>query len=191
MDVAAERDSDITVLAQSLGRPERFAEIYQRYFTEIFRYVAGRLGVEAAEDPAAETFLIAFRRRERFDPERGAVRPWLFGIATKVIAQHRRTEARRYQALARVASRPAADDHQDQVADRLAAWELRGELAGALARLSAAERDVLLLTAVAGLDHAETALALSIPAGTVGSRLFRARRKLRTAIEKGTDHASQ
>lgn len=190
MDVDAERDSDSVIISESLGRPERFAEIYQRYFTEIFRYVAGRLGAEAAEDPAAETFLAAFRRRDRFDPERGMVRPWLFGIATNVVAQHRRVEARRYRALASVTDRPVVHDDEDSVTNRVAAWELRGELAGALARLSAAERDVLLLTAVAGLDHAETAQALSIPVGTVGSRLFRARRKVRTAIEKGTDHAS-
>ncbi len=43
-----------------------------------------------------ETFLVAFGDRARFDPRRGGLRPWLFGIATNLVARHRRKEARHY-----------------------------------------------------------------------------------------------
>jgi Sigma-70 region 2 len=66
---------DAAVLQASKHAPEEFTEIFHRYFAEIHRYVARRLGADAADDIAAETFLIAFRKRERFDPARGAVRP--------------------------------------------------------------------------------------------------------------------
>ena len=92
---------DATVFARSVREPQRFAAIYDRYFGEVYRYVSGRLGRDVADDLAAETFLIAFRKRDRFDPVRGSVRPWLYGIATTLIGQHRREETRRYRALAR------------------------------------------------------------------------------------------
>jgi RNA polymerase sigma-70 factor (ECF subfamily) len=76
--------------------PEVFTEVYC-YFRAIYLYVAARLGTGPAEDIAAETFAVAFGQRDRFDPARGGVRPWLFGIATNLVARYRRAEARRYQ----------------------------------------------------------------------------------------------
>lgn len=174
---------DASLLDQSRRQPERFAAIYSRYFAEIYRYIAGRLGSGAAEDLAAETFLIAFRRRDAFDPALGSVRPWLYGIATNLISQHQRAETRRYRSLSRSGADPAPDDGQeDRIADRLTAASLRAPLAGALDALTAGDRDVLLLVAIAGLSYAEVAQALSISAGTVGSRLNRARKKVRAAL---------
>lgn len=176
-------DND-AVLARSVREPDDFAAIYDSHFAEIYRYVAGRLGRNVADDLAAETFLVAFRKRHRFDPERGSVRPWLYGIATILVGQHRRKELRRYRALARAGRQvlDAADSHDDRVADVVTAEQLGRELAAALAGLRHGDRDVLLLVAISELTHHEVAQALDIPYGTVGSRLSRARRKLRTAL---------
>ena len=76
---------------------------------------------------------------------------------------------------------PAAEPLADQVLRRVAAQALRGQLAAALAGLSRADRDVLLLV-TDGLGYAETARALAIPVGTVASRLARARTKVRQAL---------
>ncbi|MFG3437337.1 CU044_5270 family protein [Nonomuraea sp. NPDC047897] len=81
---------DVTVVEQSLDDPEVFALLYDRYFTEIHRYLAARLGSEHAEDLVSDAFLLAFNGRAGFDPRRGTVRSWLFGIATNVVARHRR-----------------------------------------------------------------------------------------------------
>jgi RNA polymerase sigma factor (sigma-70 family) len=177
------RGTDEQVLAMSLHQPEVFGELYARHFAVVHLYVAGRLGPDAADDLAAETFLTAFRRRHRFDPARGAVRPWLFGIATNLVARHRRAESRWYAALARAGSDPlvapaARPSDEDRIADRVAASQARPLLAAALARLPDRDRDVLLLVAVGGLSYAEVGFALGIPEGTVGSRLSRARRKI-------------
>ena len=51
-------------------------------------------GSSPAEDVAAETFAVAYGQRDRFDPGRGSLRPWLFGIATNLIARYRRKETR-------------------------------------------------------------------------------------------------
>jgi RNA polymerase sigma factor (sigma-70 family) len=159
--------------APALGT-EQFTEVHDRYFAAIYRYVAGRLGTQAAEDVAAETFLVAFDRRSTFDATRGDLRAWLFGIATNLVSRHRRKEARHYRALSRLDVPVAAEGHENRVVSAMAA----GQLGKALARLSAGERDVLLLVALGELGYAEVAEALGISPGTVGSRLTRARKKL-------------
>jgi RNA polymerase sigma factor (sigma-70 family) len=184
LGAADARLDDAAVFARSVREPDRFAAIYDRYFGEVYRYVAGRLGRDAADDLAAETFLVAFRKRDRFDPARGDVRPWLYGIATTLVAQHRREETRRYRALARVGRRrpDSAESLDDRIADTVTAERLGRRLASALAGLGPGDRDVLLLVAISELTHQQVALALGIPYGTVGSRLNRARRKLRKAL---------
>jgi RNA polymerase sigma factor (sigma-70 family) len=159
-----------------------FAEIYEQYFPAIYQYLAGRLGRDIADDLAAETFVIAFRERHSFDPTRGGIRPWLFGIATNLVARHRRSEARRYRAMTRASTDRLYCDHEDQIATRLTAQQLRQPLIRALTALADGDRDVLLLVAVAGLTYPEVASALAIPEGTVGSRLNRARRKIAAAL---------
>jgi RNA polymerase sigma factor (sigma-70 family) len=175
---------DASVLASSVREPDQFGAIYDRYFDQIYRYVAGRLGRGVADDLAAETFLVAFRKRDRFDPTLGRVRPWLYGIATILVGQYRRKETRRYRALARAGGRvlDSVESHADRVADAVTAERIGPQLATALADLGRGDRDVLLLVAIAELTHQEVALALDIPYGTVGSRLNRARRALREAL---------
>jgi len=159
-----------------------FAGVYERYFPGIHRYIAGRLGRDVADDIAADTFVIALRKHDGFDARRGPVVAWLYGIATNLIAQHRRTEQRRYRALARVKARPLTGEQEDRVVSSVAAEDMQPRLAAALARLSPEERDVLLLVALADLSHEEISQALDIPYGTVGSRLNRARKKIRAAL---------
>jgi RNA polymerase sigma-70 factor (ECF subfamily) len=158
--------------------------VYDRYFRDIHRYVAGRLDRQAADDLAAETFLVAFGQRGRFDPQRGSLRPWLFGIATKLVARHRRKEARHYAALARKGPEPSADGHESRVVNAVAAERMLPQLTQALAALTRGERDVVLLVALGQLSHQEVAEALGVPYGTVGSRLSRARKKLQHAIDQ-------
>ncbi|MFF5209946.1 RNA polymerase sigma factor [Streptosporangium sp. NPDC000396] len=160
---------------------ENFDQVFDAHFAEIHRYIARRLDTHTADDLAAETFLVAFRERDRFDAARGGVRPWLYGIATNLLAKHRRSEVRRWKALSRTGARDL-ESHEDTVATRVSAEQLTGKLAGALAGLSRGDRDVVLLVALGGLAHAEVAAALGIPYGTVASRLNRARKHLRKAL---------
>ncbi|MFI0418176.1 RNA polymerase sigma factor [Spongiactinospora sp. 9N601] len=168
--------------ARPLADTERFAEVFDAFFAEIHRYAAQRLGPDNAEDVVAETFLVAFRKRASYDPARATVRSWLYGIATNLIGRQRRLEVRTLRALARHGVDPDAPGHEDRVAVRVSAQSLRPSLAAAVAALDRRDRDVLLLVALAGLSHEEVAAALGIPYGTVGSRLSRARRKLRGSL---------
>ncbi|MDX3241650.1 RNA polymerase sigma factor [Streptomyces sp. ME18-1-4] len=178
----ARPDDDARVIADSLDRPELFGELYQRHAALIHRYAARRLGEEAAEDITADTFLSAFRTRGRYDLARPDARPWLYGIAANLIGKQRRAEVRALRALARTGLDPVAASWTDRSDSRVAAHAAQGPLAGALAGLSRGDRDVLLLVAWADLGYQEVAEALSIPVGTVRSRLNRARRKVRHAL---------
>jgi RNA polymerase sigma factor (sigma-70 family) len=173
-------DADSTLIELSLREPERFADIFDRHYVEIHGYVARRLGSTLADDLTSECFLVAFDQRRRYDLTRPSARPWLYGIASNLIARHRRAEARQYRALART-DRPHAAE-MEGVAGRLDAQALRGRLADALADIAGADRDVLLLVAWAQLSLEEAAEALGIPAGTARSRLHRARTKTRAAL---------
>jgi RNA polymerase sigma factor (sigma-70 family) len=70
---------------------------------------------------------------------------------------------------------PSVGSHEDRVVAKVAARRLLPQLLAALAGLSQGERDVVLLVALGQLSHEEVAQALGISAGTVGSRLSRAR----------------
>jgi RNA polymerase sigma factor (sigma-70 family) len=174
---------DAALVVQSLTEPNLFGEIYQRHVDRIHRYLSRRIGTALADDLAAETFLAAFRSRHSFDPATGDVLPWLFGIATNLLRRHRRHERAQYRTWERVGVDPVvAHSHDQAVTDRVAAASLVPRLAGVLARLTAKERDVLLLVVWAGLTYEQTAAACAVPIGTVRSRLNRARRRLRAAL---------
>jgi RNA polymerase sigma factor (sigma-70 family) len=174
--------SDATLIERSLAEPEVFAVLFDRYAADIHRYAARRLGAGAADDLVAETFLVAFRRRSGYDTGRSQARPWLYGIAATLIARQRRSEQRLYRALARTGLDPLPEPIADQVVRRVAAQGQQRHLAAALAGLSGAEREVLLLLAWGGLSYEEIAEALGVPVGTVRSRLHRARGKVREVL---------
>ncbi len=179
---------DAAVIACSVRSPECFGAIFRRHGPAIYRYIARRLGPDSAEDLVAEAFLVAFRRRGRYDDAYPDARPWLYGIATRLISRHRRDEIRFFQAIARTGVDPASEALDGQVIDRVAAQAARPELASALSGLSQGQRDVLLLVA-SGLSYPEAGRALGVPAGTVSSRLVKARRIVREALG-GTDPTS-
>jgi RNA polymerase sigma factor (sigma-70 family) len=191
----AQRAPDVDDTRPDLANAEptaAFARLFDTYARALHGYLAGRVGVDIADDLVAETFLVALRRRASYDPEQSPVRGWLYGIATNLARNHVRTEIRGYRASARVhALREAGVEHDAQIVDRLDAQRSSRHLADGLASLTEQERDVLLLTSWAGLEPIEVATALGMPASTVRSRLHRVRHKLqahlRTAQEENRD----
>ncbi|GAA4587475.1 RNA polymerase sigma factor [Planotetraspora phitsanulokensis] len=179
---ASSAADDAELIMASLTDSERFAAIFDRHAEPIHHYVARRVGTDAADDIVAETFLTAFRRRSSYDPARPDARPWLYGIATTLVARHRRSEVRYLRALSRTGVDPLPESPADGVVERITAQDHMRRLAGALATLGRGDRDTLLLVVWGELTYEEAARALGIPVGTVRSRLNRARRKLRERL---------
>lgn len=160
----------------SLEDPAAFEAAFTANFPHVHRYLARRVGSALADDLTAETFAIAFRRRQSFDPSLGGLRGWLFGIATNLLRAHWRDEQHLFALEARIVAEPGPPAESDDQA--LATWAAP-HLARALGVLSRDQRDVLLLHTWAELSSQEIALALGLPAGTIRSRLSRARAELR------------
>jgi RNA polymerase sigma factor (sigma-70 family) len=174
---------DAAVVERSLSHPEAFAVLFDRHYGAIHGYLARRVGAGRADDLASETFLVAFDSRRRFELSHRSARPWLFGIASNLLARHRRAEVRHYRGLVRAAMvTDAVDGHALRVATQVDAAAQRPRLAVALTRMAGRDRDVLLLVAWGGLSCEEAAEALGIPSGTARSRLHRARHQMRDAL---------
>ena len=169
--VAASSDADC--LARSLNEPTAFELIFDRHFGAVHRYLHRRAGRDLADELTAETFALAFSRRESCRAS-GSVLPWLYGIATHLLHRHRRSERRQLHAY----GRSGVDrwvTYEDEADGRVDGSSLDARLAGALAAMRPRERDALLLYALADLSYEEVALALDVPIGTVRTWLHRAR----------------
>jgi RNA polymerase sigma-70 factor (ECF subfamily) len=157
------------------GRRERFEAAYRELYAPICGYALRRVREpEDAAEVIAETFATLWRR---FDgcPQGDELRPWLFGVARRVIANQRRGERRRSALGERLAANvdPATTSRPE---------EAPSELAPAFASLSDSDRELLSLVAWEGLTREELAIALGTNRAAVRLRLHRARKRLRDAL---------
>ena len=176
--------SDAEVIGRSLDEPETFGLVYDRHAATVLRFLGRRVGAEVAEGLVGELFRIAFERRKTFDASRASALPWLYGIGSNLLLKHRRGEARRLRASARMAADREAPATRASAA-ALDARLLFPRVADAIEALPGGEREALLLFAWEDLSYQSVAEALELPIGTVRSRLNRARAQLRELLEPG------
>jgi RNA polymerase sigma factor (sigma-70 family) len=152
------------------GHRARFEEIYHAYSSLILRYARRRSpDDESAHDVVAETFTTAWRRIEDVLPGDQA-RPWLYGVARRVLANQQRGDQRRLALARRLAVQPRPDvDPPVPTDDR--------QVARAFAALSDGDRELLTLVGWDGLDRDDIAAMLGCSRSTVRVRLHRARQR--------------
>ncbi len=160
-----------------MNRSERFEAAYRELYEPISGYVLRRVREpEDAAEAIAETFATLWRRFDRC-PADDALRPWLFGVARRVIANQRRGQQRR----SALGERLVANFGQ-------AAFETVGPpdetsaLARAFASLNESDRELLSLVAWEGLSREDLQIALGASRAVVRLRLHRARKRLRDAL---------
>lgn len=172
--------SDASLWARSrAGDTEAFGLLFERHAKAMYNYCFRRLGSwAAAEDILSVVFLEAWRRREKELPE-DKVLPWLYGIATNVIRNQRRSERRFAAALRRMPEPPPEASFTDRADERLDDETQMRRAHELLGQLPRHEREVFALCDWMELSYEDAALALGVPLGTVRSRLSRARRRLR------------
>ena len=146
--------------------------LFRTYNTALVRYLTRRLGDrDWAEEVAHETFIRALRQDSIVNE-----RAWLFAVATNLVRDEARKDARRRRHLALLAE----EERENELNSEPATLERAQEAAFARKAIDAlAERDRLaLLMREEGLDYQEIAEALELSPGSVGTTLSRARRRL-------------
>lgn len=181
--------SDEELLAAVPRDTQAFAEFYRRHIDKMLGFALRRLDrPEDVADLVAAVFVRVIESADRFDPRRGRALPWLFGVAANTLANERRHRARADHAAQRLAGRRYldADDHL-RVEERLDAAANSRRLHAAVQELSAREREAIALVVLDGLTPTQAAQALGVRPIALRARLARARRKLRQAVDTGTD----
>ncbi len=166
---AAPRDADIA-----------FEDLYRSSRDDLFAYVCGMLrDRSAAEDITAAAFERAYRKRSRFDPNRGDARGWLFGIARNAALDELRRRSRRADLTDEpidAGAQPLASIAEDR--------ESRIALREALKRVSTRDRELISMKFFAGLSNLEIAETLGTSETNAGTRLHRAVSKLREVFDE-------
>lgn len=170
------------------GRSDaRFVSLFEEHSRAVLGYALRRAASrDDAADVVAEVFLVVWRRMDSLPKVAAEVRPWVLGVARRVLMNQRRGARRRTRLseLIRQQIPPAALD-LEPADDRLVV---------AFSRLDESDRELLRLSSWEQLRPAEIAVVLGVSDGAVRTRLHRARQRLRTelrAFEQGTsiDHA--
>lgn len=164
-------------------REALFKQLVHEHQTRLYRFIVKNIGYGSdAEELTQQAFVEAAKAYESF---RGAseLSTWLYGIAMNLVrnylsrAPHRRYQFEDEEALADTAAEQP--DPSEQLAQTQAVRILQREIEG----LPAEMRDVLLLVALDELSYEDAAVMLSIPIGTVRSRVSRARTTLRKRMQ--------
>ncbi len=182
LSASAELSDAAALSALSEGHIGALGVLYDRYQAAVSSFVRRATNdASDVEDVVHATFMTAARAASNFDG-RQSCRPWLVGIAARLVHRRKRGLSRWARALSELTVREGdryTDPHRE-----LAARDEVQRLADALARLTESKRVVLLLAETEGLSSEEIAESLSIPVGTVWTRLHHARRDLRRMLER-------
>ncbi|MDQ6523252.1 sigma-70 family RNA polymerase sigma factor [Nocardioides sp. LHD-245] len=159
------------------AREDDFRRLYAAHFDAVLGFALRRTDrPEDAADVTADTFLVAWRRLAHV-PRGDGTRPWLYGVARRTLANHRRGEGRRTALGERLRGQLA-----HAVADLADEAVHRADVTAAMKRLSARDEEVLQLHLWEGLAPREIAEVLGLPATVVRPRLSRARSRLRALL---------
>ncbi|HEV2728153.1 MAG TPA: sigma-70 family RNA polymerase sigma factor [Solirubrobacterales bacterium] len=156
-----------------------FDRLYRSSRDDVYAYVASLLrDAPAAEEVTAAAFERAYRKRNRFDPERGEPRAWLFGIARNAALDELRRRGRQVELTAE-----PADLENFGAEEGATRSERRLAVSAALERLEPRERELIALKFFASLENREIARVLGISESNAGTKLHRAMTKLREACD--------
>jgi len=163
---------------------QRHVLLWDAHAGAIHRYCFRRTGDAAlAEDLTSIVFLEAWRRRGEATVPPEARLAWLYGVATNVLRNQRRSQRRHRAALARLPKPAPEPDFADRVDERLEAEQRVRSILGRLGGLSRLDREVLSLCVWEGLTPQAAAAALAVPEATVRARLHRARRHVQALAD--------
>ena len=161
----------------ALTRERDVREAYAAHSGELYGFAMRSLGdAGLAEEAVQETFLRAWKAGERYDPEIGSLRTWLFAILRNVVIDLGRARASR----PRVGPETGIEPSVEPLEQTLIAWQVEE----AMRRIAEDHRRVLLETHFRARPYSEVAEELGVPEGTIKSRVYYGLKALRVALEE-------
>lgn len=159
-----------------------FRELYERHHRAVLAYLLRRVHRDVAYDAAEDVFLIAWRRIDDVPPDDGAI-AWLYGVARRVLANHRRSTVRLGRLTHRIAGSPTdpAPGPETETIDNLE----KQVLLDTLRTLSERDQEVLRLVYWEELPHSDIGRILGCSTGAVHVRRHRAVQRLANALRRG------
>jgi len=172
------RDRDL--LEQAIaGNGHSFGELFERHRDRVFRHAFGILSdTTAAEDVTAMVFYEAWRKRSTIRVVDESIIAWLLVTANFTVSNHTRQQRRYRKFLSQLPEPERGEDIAQGVVERQHAADQRQLIRAAFTMLNPQSRDVLTLCVIEQLTITQAASLLSLPEGTVKSRLSRAKNKL-------------
>jgi RNA polymerase sigma-70 factor (ECF subfamily) len=171
----------LLVLRCQTGDERAFADLYRQFSGRTLRYLQGLIGAAAADDVQQEVWLSVYRKVASLANPRG-VRTWLYQTTRNRAIDFLRKQRRQAELI------KAAGEEAAAVAAHTTGQALPApgspDLEAAMARLSPAHRDVLILRYWEEMSYAEIALVVGCSVGTVRSRIHHAKQNVRTALEE-------
>jgi RNA polymerase sigma-70 factor (ECF subfamily) len=158
------------------GDEDAFTAVYRRCHPGVYRFAFQMCGSQPlAEDVTQEVFLILIRRSETFDPARGSLKNFLYGIARNQLSNRLRREKFYVPMEGENGAGHEFPDGVPNAQEKLSRNEAIESLRKAVLSLPERYREVVVLCELEELSYAETAAVLECSVGTVRSRLHRAR----------------
>ena len=160
----------------ALKRERDVREAYSAHSGELYGFAVRSLGDSGlAEEAVQETFVRAWRAGDRFDPQIGSLRTWLFAILRNVVIDLGRARSVRPK-LGQTGVEPSVEP----LDEALLSWQVEE----AMRRIGEDHRRVIVETHYRGRPYAEVAAELGVPEGTVKSRVYYGLRALRVVLEE-------
>jgi RNA polymerase sigma-70 factor (ECF subfamily) len=186
--VSTSTKSAVETTSDQVRRRAQMDALFTSHAADVYAFALRRTSRSSAQDAVSETFLVAWRR---FDSVPVTPKPWLLGVARRVLANQRRSEVRQIALRTRLGSpQPRAEHDAGQLTDP-ATTQGDGTVLAALAALTPAERDAITLIAWDDLTAEEAATVLGCSRAAFYVRLHRARRRLAAALAIDLSHEQE
>lgn len=176
--------SGIRDLKKGIMSEEKFAEIYDVYYSRVYKYICYRINNHYdAEEICSHVFEAVISKYNSYSPQKSNFEVWLFAIARNAVTDYFRSQKKRItfsldSILDMILPRPSPEE--------IVILEDSNEiLYKALAKLSDKERNIIGMKYAAGLKNAEIADLLGVSSSNIGVVLYRCLKKLQQELEKG------
>jgi len=187
MHIGAQERDDVLLRRSAKGDEEAFTELYRRHQAPIYRFALRMSGnIWAAEEIVQDVFMTLIRDPKKFDPGRGALRSYLYGITRNRVMKHLERVPREWM------NQEIDEDYTGQAGQGFdvmtpAEWaeirERREQVRTAVLELPVEFREAVVLCGLEELSYEEAAQLLDCPVGTIRSRLHRGRALLLAKLE--------